>query len=349
MKNNIPKTALILAVMILLTCVMTVQAQKRATSASEIKPFVWLQTGLLNEDDNDTSPSFICRSARVGLYGKATRDIDYQLMFEAIHGADLDPKLYDAWIEYKFSRNFGLRVGQFKYPFGIEAYPGIVYWKFIDPSYVTEAIVREMGRKGAGEESGVYRDIGIEAAGRYQFEHDYSATYNIMLMNGNGINTTDNNDHKDIVLHGNLDTPSGLKLGVSYFQGKAVSETITEGLSESAFGFDFSWKNEINDRPFMLQGELMTAIYEQRGRDPEPWGYYLYGTYFFTEEIEIGLRYDYYDPDELEPGVDNNKRATLLFGYSFAKDQLIRVNYEIIDNEYEDMDYVFQVLCQIAL
>ncbi|PKK82531.1 MAG: hypothetical protein CVT49_13335 [candidate division Zixibacteria bacterium HGW-Zixibacteria-1] len=349
MKNHVLRTAVILAVIILLTGGLAVNAQKRGSTTSDIKPFVWLQTGLLTEDDNDTSPSFIFRSARFGFFGEATTDIEYHLMIEALQGSTFDPKLYQAWIGYKIGKEFGIRVGQFKYPFGIEAYPGIVYWKFINPSYVTEAIVKEMGRKGVDEESGVYRDIGIEAAGRHEFDRDYSANYNFMLMNGNGINTTDDNDHKDVVVHGNLNTPSGLKLGVSYFQGKSVSATDDRGLSESAFGFDFVWVNKINDRDFRLQGELITAIYEAPGRDPEPWGYYLYGSYFFTREIELGLRYDFYNPDALAPEVDNWKRATLMFGYSFARDQMIRINYEIIDDENDDMDYIFQVLCQIAL
>jgi len=349
MKSHLLRTMLILTVVFLITGNMLVHAQKRGRSEQTVKPFIWLQTGLLNEDGDNNHPSFIFKRARFGLAGKAAEKVDYHFMVEAIHGAEFDPKLYQAWIGYRLDRDFSLRVGQFKYPFGIEAYPGFPFWKFIDASYVTNGIVKELGRNNPGEASGIYRDIGIEIAGRHRFDRDYSAGYKFMIMNGNGINTTDDNDNKDFVFHGNLQTPGNVGLGISFYSGAYDEPGETSSSSENAFGFDFVWNSEINNRDLRIQAELMAAVYDTQGGDPEPWGYYVFGTYYFTRKIELGMRYDFYEPDELEPAVENYKRVTLLFGYNIAKDQIIRINLDMIDDESDDIDYVFQLLCQIAI
>jgi hypothetical protein len=318
-----------------------------------VKAFYWLQAGFLNDETEKSNPTFQFRRARFGLKGMVQEKIGYHLMVEGIHDG-IDPKVYQAWITCKLHPLANIRVGQFKYPFGIEAYPGFVWWKFYNPSFVSGGIVKEMGRKGADDPSGLFRDIGVEVAGTYIINDHYTATYKFIMMNGNGINKTDNNDFKDVILHGILKAPYGIELGASCYMGRYednvdIIDYDSVNYCEWAIGLDLTWKYKLLENDLRFQGELITADYETNGDDIKPWGYYIYGTYFVLPQVEAGIRYDFYEPDKNAAVTVEKKRVTLLAGYHFAEDQQININYEIIDDDASDRDNLLTVLFQITL
>ncbi len=327
----------------------------RATFAQEAEkkfkptftPFLWLQSSFVNDETAGKNATFQLTRARLGASGMVREKISYHLMMEGVLGGKTTA-LLQAWMEYELHPLAALRIGQFKYPFGIEAYPSIIYWKFIDPSFVTNGITRELGRINPEQSSGSFRDIGVQLAGELESQNGFALGYKIMAMNGNGILQTDNNANNDMALRGHLKMPRGINLGASYFRGKFTSTTALAAFAESAFGVDVAWNHKALGRELRIQGEYILANYETSGDDIEPRGYYLYGAYFFLPKVELGIRYDAFQPNKNLSQTVNQKRTTLLAGYYFDKTQRITVNYEIRDDGLKGTDNILTALFQIA-
>jgi hypothetical protein len=276
--------AILAALMISLP--MTVSQAQDNTEESAFKPtvntFLWLHTGFLNDETDNGKSTFQFKRARFGFNGKVDERIGYHLMIEGIHGG-LDPRVYQAWIEYKLHPLASFRVGQFKYPFFIETYPCFVWWKFLNMSYVGSGVVRYMGRPTSNE-YGCCRDVGVQMSSNYKLNTKWTVMSKLMLMNGNGILQTDNNNDKDVVFRLGASGPIGISFGTAFYQGTYSSSS--HGFREVAVNVYFQWLHEINGREFRLQGEVVSADYETSGADIKPFGYYVYGTHFLTPEVE---------------------------------------------------------------
>ena len=310
-----------------------------------IKTFYWLQAGYYDNDLENGEPTFEFKRARFGIKGKVLKHVGYHLMIEGIHDG-VDPRVYQAWIDYELHPLASVRVGQFKYPFGLEALPGFVWWKFIDPSLVTGGIVKELGRKNAADETGLFRDIGVQLSGNYKINENYTAKYQAMIMNGNGILKTDNNKAKDFAIRGQLFAPYGAQVGIAYFIGNFRNATDSLDYDESALGLEFMLENKLAGRPFRVQGEYITAVYETTSADLKPDGYYIYGTYcLYTSKLEAAIRYANYEPTSSL----TLKKTTAGLTWYIAKDQLIRLNVDSIDSDAADTEYKLNIIFQITL
>ena len=214
---------------------------------------------------------------------------------------------------------------------------------------MTGGITKELGRKNTVESSGFFRDVGAQLGGVHKFnDSGYSVGYKVMLMNGNGILKTDNNEEKDIVLHTNLGAPLGINLGASYFKGTFENDVALGSFDETAFAFDFTWQHKLLAKDFRIQGEFMRANYKTAAEDIKPWGFYIYGTYFVIPKVELGLRYDYYDPNDKVTGGIDQKRVTLSAGYYVTKYQRINLNYEVREDDMKYTDNLLAAQFQIA-
>ena len=188
-----------------------------------LSPFFWGQAQMVNDETHGESSTFNFKRARFGAKGKLHENIRYHLMIEGLlknpDGSERVTFL-QGWAQYHISPLAEIKIGQFKYPFGYEAYPSFTTWKFINPSAVTVSVVKELGRKSPGSASGYFRDIGAQLGGVYKVTSDYSLEYKIMIFNGNGINNNDDNDQKDFVVNGVFELPAGISIGGSYYSGK---------------------------------------------------------------------------------------------------------------------------------
>jgi len=348
MKLQIPKLAasFIVALMFLTGSKSVAQDVKKFEPT--FTPFFWGQASVLNDETDGKNSSFQLKRSRIGAKGMVHEKIGYHFMVEGLISSQ-ETRLLQAWINYKLHPLADIRIGQFKYPFGIEAYPGFINWKFINNSFVTVGFVKELGRKNSGESSGFFRDVGAQLAGVHKFnDSGYSVGYKVMLMNGNGILKTDNNEEKDVVLHTNLGAPLGINFGVSYFKGTFENDTNPSSLDESAFGFDFTWQHKLLAKDFRIQGEYMRANYKTAADDIEPWGFYIYGTCFVIPKVELGLRYDYYESNDKVKGGTDQKRMTLSAGYYVTKYQRINLNYEVREDDMKYTDNLLAAQFQIA-
>ena len=313
-----------------------------------VKTFYWFQAGYYSDETNDDHGSFQFKRARFGFRGKATPKIGYHLMIEALDEG-VNPKVYQDWAQYEFDPLLKVRVGQFKYPFGVEAYPCFVWWKFLNISYASGMICKELVRKDASAESGYCRDIGVEASGSYRLDPAYTLRYNLMIFNGNGILQTDNNGYKDVVVAAGLKTAHGLDLGGAYYFGKFRAVGGTKDYGENGLSLHATWDNKLLQRDFRLQGNVMLAQYDTAGDEVKPWGFYGLGTWFVLPRVEAGLRYDYFDTDRAPETGKLRRRTTLQASYHFAAGHWVMANYEIVDDAFKNTENQFMLIFQVAL
>jgi hypothetical protein len=287
----------------------------------------WFRAGYDYSGDDENG--FNNYSARIIAKGRYDSRISYHIMTELINqsAADSRPIFLQGWIMYDLHENISARIGQYKYPFGKEAYGPVMAWKFARPSYVTANIAKKLGRSG-----GFYRDAGVEITGSRKLSGGTAASGRIMVMNGNGINSLDSNDDKDLVTQAGVSLPYGIELGGSYFSGM---DSHGEESAVNGYFIMKQWK-------IHTQAEYSRAVYHnEAGIEIEPAGFYLMATCQLFSGIETGLRYDSYESNINRKNTDRS-RLSLMAAYNFSKMTRIMFNYELLDGTLNENaeDYI---------
>ncbi len=282
--------------------------------------FAWGQLWFHDDQTEDVSSTFLVKRARFGIKGFASDTWSYHFMME---GAG-DPMLMQAWVEYKCLPELNIRVGQFKHGFGREALPSATTWKFVNPSYVVGSLGKSHVSGGSS-----FRDQGIMAYGGTK-AGEMDVNYSVFLMNGSGINTSDDDGKKDLVGHAGISLPAGLAVGGTFYKGE---DGATE-LGRSGFGADVAYAKD----KIWVMGEYLAGSIEQPvGDDLKRAGFYAGGTYKATESVEVGARFDSYDPNtDLDD--DGMSRITLGASYYLAKANRVTLNVELPSYEDEDIE-----------
>ncbi len=227
---------------------------------------------------------------------------------------DNGSNLRDIWFQYT-GLPFAITAGQFDVPFreGQDT---------IEESEVVDSITPE-------------RDIGVAISGDVL---DEKITYALGVFNGNGINTSDDNDQKDIIGRvvvspfkdsgGILD---GLSIGVSAQGGRQPNETsegITYGGDRTRISGLFKYERSIADKGFKLQGEY---IQQKRDRDDQKAdissdGWYAQATYELTPKWLSVYKYEMYNPSGKSSG-DTRRINTVGIKYTFNEYTSIQMDY----------------------
>ena len=175
----------------------------------------WIDT---DEKGHTTgSSSFYLRRIRFtiagDLYNGKAGKLDYRVYFDLVR-VPKNPIL-DMWIRYQPCKEFGVQFGQYKNPVTFEASISPAKYDFIDFSYA----VCKLAKMGADDVAGynvTARDAGFQIFGGFIHRDGYSIlNYNIGVVNGNGINTKDDNKSKDV--YGKLTVKSSKDLAFAAF------------------------------------------------------------------------------------------------------------------------------------
>jgi hypothetical protein len=271
-----------------------------------------------------TSPlhdAFAIRSARLVATGQLKHGFNYHIMAEFFPSGSADVQVMQAWVGYQFNQFARFRFGQFKYPFGYEAYKNNTTWSFANSSKVTGAVVKPLGAEG-----GKFRDIGLEVAGEYEFSGSLTGVYKLMVMNGSGPGKAESNNGKDIVAFIGGRLPFNIFTGISIYSGKSGSASDQ---NETALGVLFQYQT----KRWHGQAEYIAAEYEASDVVTKPRGYYGFLTYRFLQPLEGGVRFDQYEYDSNAKNVLRYERWSLVAHYYFAKRTRISLNYEITDDD----------------
>ncbi len=245
------------------------------TDAKSVNLFGFLQP-VYYHSESDVSPqsdfrknNFNLRRARAGIRGiiPGTGDkINYFILTEwGRNGLTEDPSgstsniavLTDASITMNYIPGARIRFGQFKTPSGIDGLKSVHVHEFVEFSDVYDQLLME--RFGLDCSVGAFRDIGVQVFDWWALgsQSKYELTYAFMISNGNGINSSDNNNDKD--LNGRLEfakifggssggNPENVMLGMWFLKGTRKGYTFDEmgpsngsivSQNRKRFGVDF--------------------------------------------------------------------------------------------------------------
>lgn len=126
-----------------------------------------------------TDDTFFVREARVELEGHLWKNYEYKISFE---NAGSSTTLRDAFLNFHWIDEAQFKIGQYKEPFSLDQLASSKYREFVE-------------RSRAGQLLAPGRDVGAQAHGKLA---GGIVEYAVGFFNGDGLNTTDSNDEKDV-------------------------------------------------------------------------------------------------------------------------------------------------------
>jgi hypothetical protein len=231
-------------------------------------------------ENNDSNDSFSIRRARLSLGGNLLRKLHFKLQ------ADLtkSPVLLDALAEVTFRKELNLGAGQFLVPFSLENTTSAGELLTINRSQTVE-------KMAPGRDNGaIGRDIGAFLFGSYSF-FDYA----IGLVNGSGINKTDDNNHKDLVGRFLIRPFKATMVGFSFYSGRQRQAGEAIDLLRDKYGMELM----VNYSRFKLVAEFIQAKDDRVKRQ----GWYVQNSlYLIPEKYQLVFRIDSINLDKSLPG-----------------------------------------------
>ena len=178
---------------------------------------------------------FDLRFVRLSVSGRCFTDFSYRLQLEVngAPGPDKGPRVVDAYVEWQKLPFLRIKLGQFKRPFGLENPYSPLDVGLGSYAQATMKLASIADRNGEHKSSG--RDLGVQLQGDLLASpRDGHAwlRYQVGLFNGQGINHTDKDRHKDLIGALWLSPVKGLTLGAFGWNGRYVNESYTDGSAE---------------------------------------------------------------------------------------------------------------------
>ena len=149
----------------------------------------------------ESNGGFDMRFLRLYVDGNVYKDFYYKFQLEVngAPGEDKGPRIVDAFVEWQKFDFFRVKFGQFKRSFGFENPYSPIDVGLGSYSQATMKIASIGDRNGEHKSSG--RDLGAQIQGDFLTAPDGHKWihYQIGLFNGQGINHTDKDNHKDLI------------------------------------------------------------------------------------------------------------------------------------------------------
>ena len=289
----------------------------------------------------DIVRAFLFVSGKLGI----NNQFGYMLMYDFGPNA----KLYELYGEWLPSKSINVRFGQFKVPFTIENPMSLSRIETINPSRLVSAMSGSTGDFNQWEPDGKIvgktgRDAGLQLSGfLFPDKGFFRVEYYAGLFNGSGINTKDNNNHKDFVGTVYAYPFKEFKLGGSFYSGKYPQyvETHLPGNSLNST----RWTIGVEYKGTQLYGRTEYIAADDGGLKRN--GYYgLLVWKFVPNKWEALGKYDYYNKDK---SLYNNTTRDFTAGinYYFAYLSRIQLNYIYSDNKINGNNNAFAAQLQL--
>lgn len=246
------------------------------------------QMGYTYDDANESDPNtFDIKRVIFMAKGQITDHWTCYFMYSFANSA----KILELYTEYHFLPEVNVRLGQFKTMYTIE--------NPLSPSSVelincySQATNYLAGVNGSdplyGSQSG--RDMGLLVYGDL-FKKLLS--YNLAIMNGQGVNVKDKNDQKDIVGGLTVRPWKWLSVGGSFSVGKGCAVATSSVNPDIAVGDDYTrnrWSvgAEFKTRPLDIRTEYLAGKDGSVKSD----GYYAVASVHVLPKIDVIASYDY--------------------------------------------------------
>lgn len=240
--------------------------------------------------------------ARFGITGDISKLFTYSFSLEGTNGDPENKKfVYDVYIETSIVKNYKIRVGQFKYAFGLEQTTADADLEMVNKSEVVNNLIKPT------------RDIGVQINREFVFGQ-FRSNITLGLFNGSGSNADDENNRKTFIGRLTLTPVKGFTVGASYYDG-------TTGVADEKkrVGADLKW--EI--KKFVLKAEFVAGKDKGIKKD----GFYAMAGYTLLPSTVLFVRYDRWNLNKDLADKDIS-RWTFGVNYFFGKNILWRTNYE---------------------
>jgi hypothetical protein len=278
----------------------------------------WLYYAQGNSTSND-SIGFTLRRIRFNPSGSFSKNIQWALSF----GWDKQvAKILDAYIDFRISEPFQIRIGQYTVPGTISS--------SLTSSTKLDTLERPEITEKWSENSGLssFRSIGIQVFGNFL---DSKLYYAIMIANPKTYtiftpsiaNTEYINENNGITFWGRIEANlvKGLKFGAFYGNGQESDNTI----KRSSTGAHLFYINN----PLNIKAEYIAGKIETEGVETRYDGMYVLVGYTI-KKIEPVFRFGTYRPNDGIPdefGVKTYKNYTIGLNYYQSKNIKIQANY----------------------
>lgn len=271
------------------------------------------------------------RRVRLGAAGRFLEEFDFKVEGEYV---GTSTTLTDAYINWNHFVWANVKAGQFKSPYGYEFLAS-------DPKLYT--IERTLG----SDRLTLNRQVGVQVAGDF-FEKQLS--YAAGVFNGNGLNTTTNDNGKFLYMSRLSGVPWQGKLfgqatkwsvGIDGFNSKDTALTMASdfGLTSNAFTgqrFGAGADTQLVFGGFELWTEYLRVTFKPTDLKPaadfyaDAW--YLQATYFvLPKALQAAVKYDEFDPNDKKIG---DVVGTYTFGVNWflkGDDIKLQCNYLLSD------------------
>ncbi len=213
-------------------------------------------------------------------------------------------KILEAYTEYQFLPQLTARIGQFKTTYTIENPMSPCFVELIN--CYSQAVNYLAGINGSdplyGSSGG--RDMGILLYGDL-FKNKLS--YNLAVMNGQGINQKDKNNQKDIVGSLMVHPTEWLSIGGSFVKGKGCAVAVSSINPDIAAGTNYTrnrWSAgaTIQTKPVSLRTEYLAGKDGHIKSD----GYYATASVHVLPKFDIVASYDYLNKDKAQDYKQSN-------------------------------------------
>lgn len=213
-------------------------------------------------------------------------------------------KILEAYTEYRFLPQLTARIGQFKTMYTIENPMSPCFVELIN--CYSQAVNYLAGINGSdplyGSNSG--RDMGILIYGDL-FKKKLS--YNLAVMNGQGINLKDKNNQKDIVGSLMVHPLDWLSVGGSFVKGKGCAVAASSVNPDIAIDDSYTrnrWSAgaTIQTKPVSLRTEYLAGKDGHVKSD----GYYATASVHVLPKFDIVASYDYFNKDKAQDYKQSN-------------------------------------------
>jgi phosphate-selective porin OprO/OprP len=284
-----------------------------------------LDAGAVGDSRFPASDRFFVRRARLTASGRVKPSVTYRFQAEFAGGlgaaSGVTASLTDGYIEWTKMPEAHIRFGQFKSPFGRE-------WLGVSTQMPT------IERSLASDRLTVNRQIGVEALGN---AYDGRLGYAAAIVNGNGRNTTVNDNHDFMYLVRGTSTPwrrldaGRLEVGANAFWSRdtrlsmpgefkldstpdtPAADNLFSG-RRSGVGVDGHFERG----PCSVDAEWLRLRFEQDAPGAPvvtSHGWYVTPTAFvFRRAVQAAGRYEWYRPDEQ---VGGNQTSTWTAGLNY--------------------------------
>lgn len=269
---------------------------------------------------------FDVRRAYLDFKGNATKELSYRLQLDFA----VSPKILDAYVEWKPVKYIGLQAGQFKIPYTLENPYSPKNLETADNSQVITKLISDYNNCG--------RDIGVALNGSFFQKEGFSLIeYKVGLLNGNNINSTDNNTTKDVFATLLVNPLKSLTLGASLNKGQYGAEATKYDRNRTSFGAKYD-DGKLLVRAEYVEGEIGTTQANLKNAN----GYNITAAYYVTDKLQPVFKYDFYQNDKK----DSNSAITnyvVGLNYWIIPKARLQANYTHKDNKDSsktDSDYL---------